>query len=121
MTKRIHPRIWAGVRPFGIGTQHPNNYKEIAKAVWENRDRLPYAYRILDQGVCDGCSLGTTGMRDWTLEGVHLCNVRLRVLRLNTMKALDPALLADPEALRGRRAAQLRSLDKMVDKKKKNK
>jgi molybdopterin-dependent oxidoreductase alpha subunit len=113
LRKRINPRVWAGFRPFGIGTPHPNNYKEIVKAVWENRDRLPYAYRILDKGVCDGCALGTTGMRDWTLEGVHLCNVRLRVLRLSTMKALDPALLADPAALRGRRAAELRTLGRL--------
>jgi hypothetical protein len=24
-------------------------------------------------GVCDGCALGTTGLRDWTLEEIHLC------------------------------------------------
>ena len=35
------------------------------------------------------------------LDGVHLCNVRLRLLRLNTMGALDPALLADVAALSG--------------------
>ena len=52
-------------------------------------------------------------MRDWTIEGVHLCNVRLRLLRLNTMRALDPAVLADVEALRGRSSAELRELGRL--------
>ena len=33
-------------------------------------------------------------MRDWTLPEIHLCNVRLRLLSLNTMGALDPDELA---------------------------
>ncbi len=72
----------------------------MARVAWENRDQLPFAWRILDQGTCDGCALGTTGLRDWTLEGVHLCMVRLELMRLNTMPALDPARLADVSALR---------------------
>ncbi len=32
--------------------------------------QLPFAWRILTQGVCDGCALGTTGLRDWTIDGV---------------------------------------------------
>ena len=87
--KRIDPANWAGLKPFGIGEGRPNNYREITKAIRDNRDELPYAWRILRDGVCDGCALGTIGMRDWTIDEVHLCNVRLRLLRLNTMPALD--------------------------------
>jgi len=95
VTKMPDPSIWASWKPFGLGEQKPNNYWEIAKAALENRDQLGYAWRILNQGVCDGCALGTTGLRDWTLDGIHLCNIRLRLLRLNTAPALDPTPLAD--------------------------
>ena len=81
--------------------------------MWENRDQARYAWRILDQGVCDGCALGTKGMRDWTIDGVHLCNIRLRLLRLNTMRAFDPAELADVAELRGRSSAELRELGRL--------
>jgi anaerobic selenocysteine-containing dehydrogenase len=52
-------------------------------------------------------------MRDWTTRQVHLCNVRLRLLRLNTMPALDVSLLADVAPLAGRRSAQLRHLGRL--------
>jgi molybdopterin-dependent oxidoreductase alpha subunit len=107
------PSIWASWKPFGIGEQRPNNYLEIARAVAENRDELPYAMRILREGVCDGCSLGTAGLRDWTLDGIHVCNVRLRLLRLNTMSALDPTVLADVAALRERSGRELRELGRL--------
>ncbi|MEQ8755538.1 MAG: hypothetical protein RID09_18755 [Coleofasciculus sp. G1-WW12-02] len=70
--KRWTPEYWATWKPFGIGEQYPNNYWEVFRAIWENRDQLPYAWDILNQGVCDGCALGTTGMKDWTLEGIHV-------------------------------------------------
>jgi molybdopterin-dependent oxidoreductase alpha subunit len=107
------PSLWASPKPFGIGEQRPNNYGEVLRAGWENRDRAAYAWRILSQGVCDGCALGTTGLRDWTLDGIHLCNVRLRLLRLNTMGALDPELLADAGGLVGRSSAELRGLGRL--------
>jgi molybdopterin-dependent oxidoreductase alpha subunit len=110
---RWTPSLWASRRPFGIGEDRPNNYREIWRAVWENRDQLPYAWRILTQGCCDGCALGTAGLRDWTLSGVHLCNVRLRLLRLSTMPALDPAQLADVAGLAGHPAAALRALGRL--------
>jgi len=108
------PALWASWKPFGIGEQRPRNFREVFRAIWENRSRLGYAWRILDQGVCDGCSLGTTGLRDWTLEGIHLCNIRLRLLRLNTMQAMDPELLADVARLSGRSNAELRSLGRLA-------
>ena len=81
--------------PFGLDRQKPRHYREMLRIVWENRDQLPYAWRVLSQGVCDGCALGTTGLKDWTLDGPHLCMVRLELLRLNTAPALNPAVLAD--------------------------
>lgn len=65
-------------------------YREILRAVWENRRELGYAWRILRDGVCDGCALGTTGLRDWTMPGIHLCWIRLNLLRLNTLPPCDP-------------------------------
>lgn len=108
-----HPSLWASWKPFGIGEQYPNNYWEVFRAMWENRDQLPYAWDILNQGVCDGCSLGTTGMKDWTLEGIHLCNVRLRLLRLNTMSAFAPQILADIALLQEKSSAQLREMGRL--------
>jgi len=105
--------LWASKKPFGIGENRPNNYAEIWSAVKENRDELGFTWRILRDGVCDGCALGTSGMRDWTLDEVHLCNVRLRLLRLNTMPALDPEILADVEALRKLSSAELRDLGRL--------
>jgi len=107
------PELWASPKPFGIGEQHPDGFSEVLRAIWENRDKLGYAFRILNEGVCDGCSLGTKGMGDWTMTGVHLCNIRLRLLRLNTMPALDIKALADASALGRRRSRDLRSLGRL--------
>src|SRR5262249_29292960 len=111
--RRWTPALWASKKPFGIGEQRPNNYLEIARALWENRDRLGYAWRILKNGVCDGCALGTSGLRDWTIEGIHLCNVRLRLLRLNTSGALDPNRLARVEPLTRKTSAELRAMGRL--------
>ena len=107
------PQHWASWKPFGIGEQYPNNYWEVFRAIWLSRDKLPYAWNILDKGVCDGCALGTTGMKDWTLDGIHLCNVRLRLLRMNTMPAFDPMLVADVSQLQKQKSAQLRDLGRL--------
>src|SRR5207248_8561215 len=107
------PSLWASWKPFGIGEQRPNNYAEVLHAAWDNRDRAGYAWRILSEGVCDGCSLGTRGLHDWTMSGIHLCNARLRLLRLNTMPAMAPDALADVDPLRGRTSAELRELGRL--------
>ncbi|QYJ16370.1 Protein YdeP [Rubrobacter xylanophilus DSM 9941] len=107
------PSLWAGLRPFGIGEERPNNYAEILRAVWENKDEALYAWRILSRGVCDGCALGVAGLHDWTMNGVHLCNIRLRLLRLNTMPALDTRLLYDISSLRGKKSAELKELGRL--------
>ncbi|HLI41958.1 MAG TPA: FdhF/YdeP family oxidoreductase [Streptosporangiaceae bacterium] len=114
MSKLLNPSLWVSAKPFGIGEQRPNNYRDIWNAAWDNRDQLRYAWRILKHGCCDGCSLGTTGMRDWTMDEIHLCNVRLRLLRLNTMPAFDHAILRDVGPLRQRRGAELRELGRLA-------
>jgi molybdopterin-dependent oxidoreductase alpha subunit len=111
--RRWTPRNWASWKPFGIGEQRPNNFAEVFRAGWENRDQARYAWRILRDGVCDGCALGTKGLRDWTLPDVHLCNIRLRLLRLNTMGPLDPERLADVSSLRRLRGDELRRLGRL--------
>ncbi len=99
--------------PFGIGHTKPHHYWEILRTVWENRDNLLYAWRILRHGVCDGCSLGPRGLYDDAMEGIHLCLLRLRMLRLNTMPALDPRQLANVAALESRSGLQLRDLGRL--------
>ncbi|MFD1545711.1 FdhF/YdeP family oxidoreductase [Nonomuraea guangzhouensis] len=109
----LDPKNWAGLKPFGLGEQKPNNYLEIWNAVRENRGQRRYAWRILRDGACDGCALGTTGMRDWTMDEVHLCNIRLRLLRLNTMPPLDGGLLSDVSKLSAMSSAELRDLGRL--------
>src|SRR5579862_2433267 len=112
-SKGWNRKDWVSLVPYGLNEAHPNAYKDIVKCVSENRDNLAYALRILRNGCCDGCSLGTTGLRDWTMKGVHLCNVRLELLRLNTMPAMDYRLLEDVERMRGMNEKQLRRLGRL--------
>ncbi len=104
---------WVSLAPNGIGQVKPNHYLEMAKALWRNRDQLPFAWRILTQGVCDGCALGTAGVHDFTMDGVHLCMVRLDLMRLNTMPALDVKRLEDARELARMPASQLRELGRL--------
>ncbi|HET8644084.1 MAG TPA: molybdopterin-dependent oxidoreductase, partial [Vicinamibacteria bacterium] len=107
------PSLWASRVPRDPRQQKPNHYLEMARVAWENRGQLPYALRILRQGVCDGCALGTSGLRDWTVEGIHLCMVRLELMRLNTAPALDPARLGDVAALERLTSRELRALGRL--------
>jgi molybdopterin-dependent oxidoreductase alpha subunit len=109
----MDPRNWASWRPFGLGLRKPNNYLELWKAFRSVKGNRRYAWRILNQGTCDGCALGTQGMRDWTMDEVHLCNIRLRLLPLNTMPALDVSLLHDISGLAGKKSAELRELGRL--------
>ncbi|MBG0820890.1 FdhF/YdeP family oxidoreductase [Planomonospora sp. ID91781] len=111
--RRLDPRNWASWKPFGIGERKPNNYLELVKAFRSVKGNRRYAWRLLTQGTCDGCALGTKGMRDWTMDEVHLCNIRLRLLKLNTMPALDVSLLADVSGLERMRSAELRDLGRL--------
>src|SRR6059058_3870129 len=98
---------------FGFGKQKPHHYREMLRVAWENRDELPFAWHILKDGVCDGCALGTSGLSDWTLEGPHLCMVRLELMRLNTAPALDPSRLADAAALSRLTSSDLRAFGRL--------
>ncbi|MDD9934320.1 MAG: molybdopterin-dependent oxidoreductase [Myxococcales bacterium] len=99
--------------PFGIGGQKPKHYREMFRIAWENRRHPAYAMRVLRDGVCDGCALGTSGLSDWTMDGTHLCLVRLNLLRLNTLDALDPATVEDVSSLRDLPQRELHELGRL--------
>ncbi len=113
LNKKWKPSLWAGFMPMGLGKVKPHHIRDTFKAVYENRDRLPYAYRILTQGVCDGCALGVSGLYDQTLTGPHLCTTRLNVLRLNTMPAIPAKYFEDVEALKKLDSTELRKLGRI--------
>ena len=101
--------------PFGlIGQTKPRHYRDMFGVLWENRTELPYAWNILNHGVCDGCSLGPYGLKDNVLDGVHLCMTRLKLLKLNTMKALDLPVMNDVQRLRALEPEKLRSLGRLA-------
>ncbi len=112
-TTRSYFSLRAGWSPFGLARQKPRHIREMLKVAWENRDNLPWAWKVLTRGVCDGCALGTSGVKDWTLPGTHLCMVRLELLRLNTMGALDERRLADVQSLRRLSSKELRALGRL--------
>src|ERR1043165_3236041 len=100
--------------PFGLGQVKPKHFRNMAEVVWENRDNLGYAWKVLSRGVCDGCALGVAGFHDWTIDGVHLCMTRLNLLRLNTMPAMDPERLADVSKLASLDNRALRDLGRLA-------
>ena len=107
------PSSWVSIAPNGIGHQKPNHFGEMIKTVVENRRELPFAWRILTQGACDGCALGTAGIHDWTIEGVHLCTVRLNLLKLNTMGPIPPGILRNTARLESKTGHELRDLGRL--------
>ncbi len=112
--KRAGRHLWVGFKPYGAGETKPNHYKEILNTFWDNRHNLPYAWRILNKGVCDGCALGVAGFHDWTISGVHLCTTRLNLLKVNTMTAIPPSALDDVHALRMLDGKELRDLGRLA-------
>ena len=109
-----NPGSWVTKLPlFGLGHEKPKHFRDMVRVWWQNRDKIEYATRILKDGVCDGCALGTTGIRDFTLDGVHLCTIRLELLRLNTMGALEPSVLDDVTELESLDGAALRALGRI--------
>src|SRR5262245_55103112 len=109
----LNPSLWASRVPRDPRQQKPNHYWEMARVAWQNRDQIPLAWRILSQGTCDGCALGTSGLSDWTLKGTHLCMVRLELMRLNTAPALDPDRLANVSSLGDLTSKELRALGRL--------
>ena len=70
---RPRREFWVGWKPNGLGEQKPHHYRGIAKTVWENRRSLPWAWRILRKGVCDGCALGVAGFHVYLeLPQIHV-------------------------------------------------
>jgi len=110
----LHRELWVGWKPNGVGEQKPHHYGAIARTVWENRRQLPWAWRILRGGVCDGCALGVAGFHDWTISGVHLCTTRLELLKVNTAAAIEDARLADAGALARLDGRALRELGRLA-------
>ncbi len=107
------PSTWVSFIPNGFGHVKPNHYWDMLKVAVKNRGELRYAWRILNNGVCDGCALGTTGMRDFTMAGVHLCMVRLNLMRLNTAPGLDIRQLENAQPLLAKNASELRELGRL--------
>ena len=111
----MNPKQWASWIPRNPSLRKPNHYADMLRVAWRNRDQLGYAWRILNHGVCDGCALGTAGMKDWTIDGVHLCMARLELMRLNTAPPLDPDRLADAAALASLTSRELRELGRLPE------
>ncbi|MDZ4815178.1 MAG: FdhF/YdeP family oxidoreductase [Verrucomicrobiota bacterium] len=104
---------WGRFIPFGINVRKPRHFLNMFDILWKNKDNLPYAYKVITKGVCDGCALGVAGLKDWTIKGPHLCMTRLNLLRLNTMPALDDEVLNDVSVLEKMDNAQLRELGRL--------
>ena len=114
MTHRLSRiRTWRDWIPFGLAHTKPRHFRDMARVVRDNSDNLPYAWKVLTKGVCDGCALGTKGLRDWTIDGTHLCMTRLNLLRLNTAPAFDESVLADVTPLQGQSNRALRELGRI--------
>lgn len=108
------PRDWVSLSPNGIGHQKPNHYLEMAKVGWAVKGNARKAWKILSKGVCDGCALGVAGFHDWTLDGVHLCTTRLRLLELNCAEEFDHSVLGDVTWLRSLSSTELRELGRLA-------
>ena len=114
LPKKPDPSLWVSKVPFGLGKIKPHHVRDTLKVIWENKDNLPYATRILTQGVCDGCALGVSGLKDQTLKGPHLCTTRLNVLRLNTMGPMKEDIIhKDIDDLRQLSSTELRKLGRI--------
>jgi molybdopterin-dependent oxidoreductase alpha subunit len=110
-------RIWRFLQrivPFGLLVRtKPRHYREMLRILWQNRGRWRYAWRILNHGVCDGCSLGPRGLRDDVIPGTHLCLTRLGLLRLNTMGPIPDEALGDIRKLRALSNEELHQLGRV--------
>ena len=109
-----NPKSWVSLSPNGIGHQKPNHYGDMAKVAWKVKGNARKAFDILSKGVCDGCALGVAGFHDWTLDGVHLCMTRLKLLEINCAEPFDHDVLGDVAALRELDNTQLRELGRLA-------
>src|SRR4051794_1109702 len=111
--RRTWPQKLKSAVPFGLGQTKPQHFRDMAKVVWANRDNLPYAWRVLSRGVCDGCALGVAGFHDWAILGGGLCMTRVDFFLLYTKPPLDPRQLEDVSPLTSLRNDQLRELGRL--------
>jgi hypothetical protein len=62
MTSHKIQKDWKGrlksAVPFGLGQTKPKHFRDMLGVACKNRDHLGYAWKVLSQGVCDGCALG---------------------------------------------------------------
>ncbi len=112
--KSWNPRSWVSLSPNGIGHVKPNHLAEMAQVAVNVRRSPKRAWKILSQGVCDGCALGVAGFHDWTLDGIHLCTTRLKLLELNCAPPFDHTVLHDVSWLRNRTSADLREMGRLA-------
>lgn len=112
--RRWNPSSWVGLSPNGIGQQKPNHYGDMVKVALGVRHAPAKALKILTQGVCDGCALGVAGLHDWTLDGVHLCTTRLKLLETNVADPFDHEVLSDVGWLANLSAKDLREMGRLA-------
>ena len=112
--KRINPKFWVSLRPNGIGLDKPFHHAEMFKLAWDNRRHGRYAWKLLTQGVCDGCALGVAGLHDWTMDDVHLCLTRLRLLEMNCADPIEDSAFDDVATLRLKSGKELRALGRLA-------
>lgn len=111
---RWTPSSWVGLSPNGIGQQKPNHYGDMVKVALSVRHAPRKAWKILSQGVCDGCALGVAGFHDWTLDGVHLCTTRLKLLEVNVAEPFDHDVLSDVTWLANLSSTDLREMGRLA-------
>ena len=112
--RRINPKFWVSPRPNGIGLEKPFHYVEMAKLAWDNKRNGRYAWKLLTEGVCDGCALGVAGLHDWTMDDIHLCLTRLRLLEMNCAGPINDDVFSDVATLRLKSGQQLRDLGRLA-------
>lgn len=112
--RRWNPSSWVSLSPNGIGHTKPNHLAEMARVAVNVRRAPSKAWKILSKGVCDGCALGVAGFHDWTLDGIHLCTTRLKLLEINCAAPFDPSVLSDVSGLRTRTSSELRDMGRLA-------
>ncbi len=100
--------------PNGIGHTKPNHLAEMARVAVNVRHAPKKAWKILSKGVCDGCALGVAGFHDWTLDGIHLCTTRLKLLEVNCAEPFDHSVLSDVAPLRSRSSTELHDMGRLA-------
>jgi molybdopterin-dependent oxidoreductase alpha subunit len=100
--------------PNGIGHTKPNHLAEMTRVAVNVRHAPRKAWKILNEGVCDGCALGVAGLHDWTLDGIHLCTTRLKLLEVNCAEPFDHSVLHDVTWLTKRSGTELREMGRLA-------